>query len=138
MRNNKSLKDARELSGLLRFKVTEPNTRRTKKTLYEGGGGGEGERDWKILNFTASTQYLPIRNHSPFVMKSEISPPSSDFNIKSSCVYLKRETIHTMRAFAFAFTFGCVYQYLCAHRECGEKFFSSSRMQYQQNMYNGR
>lgn len=26
MRNNKSLKDARELSGLLRFKVTEPNT----------------------------------------------------------------------------------------------------------------
>lgn len=28
---------------------------------------------------------LPIRNHSPFVIKLEMSPPSSDFNTKSSC-----------------------------------------------------
>lgn len=56
MRNNKSLKDARELSGLLRFKVTEPNTRRTKKTLYEEdvvrrrrwGRGREGLKNIKF------------------------------------------------------------------------------------------
>lgn len=35
----------------------------------------------------------PIRNHSPFVMKLEMSPPSSDFNTKSSCFVCKSEII---------------------------------------------
>lgn len=45
-----------------------------------------------LLKMDAKVEYgkdfklnLPSRNHSPFVIKSEISPPSSDFNTKSSC-----------------------------------------------------
>lgn len=52
-----------------------------------------------FFSLLASRKNLPIRNHSPFVIKSEISPPSSDFNIKSSWTFHKSRKIKKRKCF---------------------------------------